>query len=658
MKLLRVSAIKWVLIASLVAVPTFGKPSQAAANGGSLDTLVLKKNSSVMLHNGQSVQAVQPVTFKNGSSYAPFKSIARVYGFTVSYEARTKESIARNGDLEIRFTPNSSNIKVNGEIVKSPGPVFIQKGFMMIPMRTWSNLTGSGLRLNNSEITFTWNATTEPKADFKVVPEEIYAGQTRVTYEDLSTGAGGSKIVEVHWEGKQEYFNEPGTYVITRQVMDESGTWSEPFSVTIQVREPNQAPVASFKTDKTQYRIGETIVYTDTSTDDEDAIVKRKWEGNDPVFFAAGHYNVKLEVEDRHGRKGIINQIITVTDEVLYTEEEYNLLFTPVGDKYPINASSVLRMEPVPYNVIPEQLVLVHSNSPETLLGEGIAYEDTLSGDIRFLFHNANATNKNLNLYVVATNTNETTASVGLNAFGIGGPNTYVSTGGKLAASRFMHTLANPSDTQWTSLLPGESKIIMPELSRVPIKPGQVVSAYGDVYADMNVRFQVVVIDQALDPIASLPGLKPLDRDNKHVRGTFSGGNRSLEISGILGEKPQRIALGDRMMDQYLEGVDMITGYRELNIGNFGVLYKLTVDVAPRTLIALNPRGGHYAGAFLINGKVVNTTDKSILRNSSEAGVLYRTGNSIETVEMQFVLASGSNLPIQMMFLPLPEMRQ
>jgi hypothetical protein len=102
-----------------------------------------------------------------------------------------------------------------------------------------------------------------------------------------------------------------------------------------------------------------------------------------------------------------------------------------------------------------------------------------------------------------------------------------------------------------------------------------------------------------------------------------------------------------------------MTGNLEINTGNFGVLYQMKLThVAPRTLISLNPRGGYYMGAFLVNGKLVTLpTSSPILADSNEAGVLYRTGDTEETVDIVFMIAPGGNLPLNMLFTPLPEIR-
>ena len=95
-----------------------------------------------------------------------------------------------------------------------------------------------------------------------------------------------------------------------------------------------------------------------------------------------------------------------------------------------------------------------------------------------------------------------------------------------------------------------------------------------------------------------------------------------------------------------------------MNIGNFGVLYKMNVNLAPRTLITLNARGGLYAGGFLVNGQFVSVTNNDQLKDQNEAVVLYRSGDQPENVQLVYMIASGSNLPITMIFQPLPAIEE
>jgi len=640
-----------VLLILCLLLPLVAAPEQTEASTQRSEQLVLTKNSKTLRHNGTPVQAVQPVTFSNGSSYGPFKTMAQIYGFRVSYNASTKESIAVKGNTEIRFKAGQSNIRVNGQVVRSSGTVYIQEGFLMVPLRTWAELTGSTIQFTPTVMTFRWSNALQ--ATFEVLPTTIFAGQTRVSVRDLANG----RYIDEYWTGLQDYYNEPGTYTITRIVLGEDGNWSEPYSVTIRVRMPNQPPVADFTTDKASYRIGERIQYIDRSSDDEDAIVRHSWSGNGEVFFQPGTKYVTLEVEDQHGLTDRITKEITVTSEVLYTYDEYYRQFTPVGDKYAMDGSASLAYRAVPYEVQSLPAQMVRSNSPETLLGEGIAYDDQLKGQTRFLFHHLNGSQKNLKLVLIATNTNSTVTQVGFGAFAMGGPDQYVANTGKRSVERYLNELSRKPQIKWTRLGPGESKIVLPDLHRLPMKPNQVLSAYADVITDTNVRFRIAVVEEGRDPIAVLDKLQVLPRDNKHVRGTFNAADRTIDVRERLGAEPQRIVLGDRTMDSYIYGIDNLTGLLELNTGNFGVLYRMQVRVAPNTVIALNARGGQYTGAFTVNGTTVPVTRTNILWNQHESVVLYRTGNREELVDFVFTLASGSNLPIHMLFLPMPGIR-
>lgn len=150
------------------------------------------------------------------------------------------------------------------------------------------------------------------------------------------------------------------------------------------------------------------------------------------------------------------------------------------------------------------------------------------------------------------------------------------------------------------------------------------MTSYSEIHTDQELEFSVVILNPEKDPIEALPELPVLERDGKHVRGTFPEGNRTFHVNQVLGSKPQRMIIGDNDLDTFVTGSDSVTGLEEVNIGNTGVLYDIELRVAPHTLVGLNARGGHYAGAFLVNGKVVNMLDGSILINPEEVGVLHR----------------------------------
>jgi len=660
-------SLKWLLVLSLLFAPMSGAISEtASAEGAAANQLTVQLDSKTMIHNGTSYLSVQPLTLKNGSAFIAFRSVADRFGYKITYDAKTKESVATSSTQEIRLKAGSLIIKRGKEVLKAPVAPFAMNGSLMVPLRTWSIATDSKLTLAGKSMTLAWS--TLPTANFAVSPDKIYAGETMVTYIDRATSPTGQPFVDERWDGKMDVFPEAGSYTITRQVQDASGAWSEPFSVTVQVLAPNMPPVADFKTEKEEYRIGEQILYTDLSYDDENAIARRTWSidgvevknwtKQEKAFFEAGDYQISLEVEDAHGLTHMVTKMVTVTDEVLYTRDQYNKLFTEVGDKFPINGASVLDIPEVKYTLQSDMAQMIRSNSPEIFINEGIAYDDQLTGPIRFLFHNFNSIGYPVKMYLIATNNNKTTANVNTSSFGMGGPDPYVENTGKLSTVRYLKSLAENPTPKWTAIKPGQSINLMPELSKAPIKPNQVLSAYGDVFADQELQFRVVVVAQGKDPIKELSSLSIMERDGKHVRGTFNSANRTMEINEPLGYDEKRIVLGDWKQDSYLVGYDGTSGQNEINVGNFGVVYRMQLNhVAPNTVITLNARGGHYTGAFLVNGELVTVTKDSILKDNTEAAVLYRTGDTEESIEMVFTPASGSNLPVAMLFQKMPPLK-
>lgn len=653
-------SLKWLLIFSLLFIPIASlSEEKASAAGIAADELVLKLKSNVMVHNGASFKSAQPLTLTQGTTFVAFSSIAQRYGYTISYDAKKKESIATSSKNVIRFKIGNVNVTKDGaSSVKASNAPYVLNGSLMIPLRAWSQVTDSKLVVSGGNMTLSWNVKQMPTANFEIAPAEIYAEQTIVSYVDKSTNPSGQPFIDERWDGRMDIFYEPGTRTITRQVQDINGVWSEPYSVTIEVRPPNQAPVADFTTEKSEYRIGEKILYTNTSYDDENEIVSTVWTGNEDVFFEAGDKTVTLEVKDRHGLTSIITKTITVTTEVLYTHEQYERLFTSVGEKISFVGSSLRDHKQVPFTIQSDTAQVVRSNSPETLIEEGIAYQDQITGQVRFMFHNINKIGYPVKMYLIATNLSNSTVNVNTSSIGIAGPDPSVANTGKLSVFRYLESLIANNSPKWTSVGPKQSVIILPEINKMPIKDHQVFSAYADVFSDAELQYSIVVVEQSKKPLDELPTLKVMPRDNLHTRGTFNGANRIIETNETLGLEPQYITLGDGKLDTYLDGIDYTNGELQMNFGNYGVHYTLRLNrVAPNTLIALNGRGGEYTGAFMVNGQVIKVTNISTLKNNNEAGVIYRTGDKEESVEIIFTPTGGSNLPVAMLFLPLPELR-
>lgn len=580
---LRMNRIVKYSISGAIALQLLGLNTFAYADDVVTNQLVLNKNSAmIQLPDGRVIKAVQPITEKKGRSYIPLASIAPLFGYKVSFDAKAKQVIAVNGDTKIQFSLSSPTVKLNGQSLPSAGAAFTQKGSLMIPLTTWSQLTGSSFTVEDNKIYVNWDTI----------------------------------VVE------------------------------------------NLPPVADFITDKAVYKQGEHITYVNLSHDEKGSITRSDWEGNEPAFYKAGEYAITLTARNNYGLSSAVTRTIKVTDEVMYTKEEHDLLFTAPGDKFTINGGDVLEYGVAPHYIASQPMTMVRSNSPEHLFGEeGILYEDTISGAVRMNIHNQNRSAKDLKVYLIATNSGITDVELQVNRLGVGGPVEQVTSSGKAAVSRFLDSLDDPTPLHTMQVPAGQSIVVLPEVSNKPIRSGTTLTSHSELYSSDALTYRVVVVDPSTNPIDALSHLMVMPRDGKHVRGTFQDGNRELTVLGELGKKKERIVISDNDYDIYIEGVDKVTGMSEINVGNNGVLYNMTLQLAPNTLVGVNARGGHYGGSFLINGHIVELTPTGLLKDSNEVGVLYRSGDTAESIDLSFVLASGSNMPLNFVFMPVPPVK-
>lgn len=648
------------LLLSLSLLTTSGSWAQvqAADAGAGNHTLTMLVNQTNVSLDGVNYSSAQPTVIVSGTTYAPLSMLGARFGYSVSYDIRTKESVVKSGDAEIRWKNESSSYVANGTAVPFAGKAFNQNGSLMVPVRAWATATGSTLTAAKGQVMLNWITDYTPTADFSVDTTDIYANQTTVVY--TSHSANASYIAAERWEtdgveGQQTMFTTPGEHTITRWVQSVDGEWSDPYTVTINVLPPNQPPQALFTTSKDTYMIGEPIDYTDESTDDENAITSTEWSNNKPAFFEPGDQVITLRVVDKHGLISDYSKTIHISSDVMYTEEQFNQHFTPVGEMYNLDGASVLNYSPVPYTYDVSPRKLLASDSPEEVSKEGILYRDTVEGDFRLFLYHQNVSYDNLTIYLAATNESAENATVSLGSFGQAGPNSFGLWTGKLAASRYLES-TKTGETTLTTLAPGETKLIMPQLGSQALKHNDVYSAYIDLNASAPVKFTLYAMKKdnrnPLDVFQTY-GFGNLPRDGKHIRGTFDGADREVTIGQTLGTTNQRVLFGDHVNDPALDGRDMLNGIYENNWGNFGVVYHMNVQVAPNTLIAVNGRGGVYSGVFKVNDNAVMVSNTSLLQNSNQACVLYRTGSAPETVDLSFLTALGSNLPMNLLFIPM-----
>lgn len=643
-------------------------PDLAASTLGN-DKLILILNGNKMYQKGQTYTAAQPMTVKSGVSYIALRSFVDRVGLKLTYDAKTKETIISKGSDELRFQQGTNTYKVNGVPTKMKGASYQQKSTFMVPLTSITQALGIPYTIDYKAKTITLTISSKPVASFTVAPKDIIAGETMVTYNTKAESPSGYEIVNERWEGRQDVFTDPGTYTISYSVQDSKGQWSDPYTQTITVEAPNQPPVAQFTTDKETYRMGEPITYTDQSYDPDGVLPQtnsRVWENQKGAYFTPGPQTITLKVTDADGASTTISKTITITDELLYTQDEYNALFVPVGNKFLFDGGSVPPMHKVEHMDTMEDVTLYRSNSPETVFNTGKLYEDTLSGKVRFMIHHANYTKQKVIMYVVATNNNATPATIETLDSGFGGPSPYAVAAGKVSVQRYHQSMMEGNKKSTVTLQPGESKIILTELNAIPMANGTVISLIADVNSSQPITYSTLMIDPSLDPLTVSKTLPVAQRDGVHNRGTYPLATKIFQVfEPVGGPTPSKLLLGDNNSDTNLTGTDAAENTVQSNAGNFGVLYKIHLEsVAPNTLITFNGRGGQYSGWIVVNGQLVELSAPTMglvgtgLNTSSEAGVIYRTGSTSESVDLEFTPAPGSNLSVNLIFTQMPARKQ
>ncbi|GAA0136427.1 hypothetical protein YSY43_32680 [Paenibacillus sp. YSY-4.3] len=637
-----------------------GNPSDTSADNSSAPPsgggqLILYMNSTRMEQDGQEYTSSQPMTVKDGVSYVSIRSLVDRVGYQIAYDSKTKETIIKYGDDELRFKTDSKTYRVNGKAMTMKGASYQDKDVFMVPLTSITQALNISYKVEGKKVIM--QLSTKPVASFTVLNDKIIAGETTVLYQTKSSSPKGVQIVDERWEGRQDIFTSAGTYTVSYSVQDANGEWSDPYIRTIVVANPNVPPVAQFKTNKDEYKMGEPITITDLSYDEDGEIVDRQWMNNYPAFFTPGPVTIQLIVTDNDGASMKIEHTINITTETLYTKDEFSKLFTPIGSNFTINGGEALGYERLSYTYSTEPYTLFKDNGPEPVYSEGVLYRDTISGLTRVMTHHVNKTEEKGKVYIIAKNNNEVPAKLEIITSGMAGPDIYAEITGTKSVARYFENYKNDSKKQTITLAPGESKIIFDDMTKLAMKPQETISFLGDLYSDSPIEYTSVFVKDGQDPLAVVDTLPVLDPIQSVMRGTFTDSTRIFEHYETIGGKNYRLSLTDNSADPFQIGADTVLGVSSVNAGNYGVIYKIKLRVAPRTLITFNPRGGLYMGAALINGNLVSFSHTGKDNVSSQTSVLHRTGDSEEIVEIWTTPSSGSNLPFSILFMPLPEIK-
>lgn len=128
-------------------------------------------------------------------------------------------------------------------------------------------------------------------------------------------------------------FIQKGTYQVSLKAIDNDNDWN---TTTIPVSVVNIEPTAIFTASSSTLIIGDTVDFSDNSTDPENAIVERFWDFDDGsvsttknpshMFETTGEYQVTLTVTDDEGETDTTSIMVYVSNPSIMQEYQVPII--------------------------------------------------------------------------------------------------------------------------------------------------------------------------------------------------------------------------------------------------------------------------------------------------------------------------------------------
>ncbi len=315
--------------------------------------------------------------------------------------------------------------------------------------------------------------------------------------------------------------------------------------------------------------------------------------------------------------------------------------FFPVGGRVQVVARN-LPLEPVEANL------LLVSNRPERVSQDGVLMEYTFSRKepTRLMYSHLNDSKGRRNLWVNLSNPTDEPVRLVVGSTWAGPERSEVHVG-QTSARRFLECLASQSG--YVVTLPPRSAL---ELVAHDMQPKALVTGFIN-FRVLDGDKATIEVRTALAPSwndgSNLPHLgAPFNPFKIHPHGVFAQPFFEQDGEYVVGGQP--------LVQRYGESpwlIDFETGLP--NTGNFGVLYKMLVDLRnperePRRVgLYFNPVAGPAGGTFLVDGQVFQAPFRRVRNEALVTEILLEPGET-RTVEVVTFPEASSNYPAQFEF--------
>lgn len=327
-----------------------------------------------------------------------------------------------------------------------------------------------------------------------------------------------------------------------------------------------------------------------------------------------------------------------------------------------LKAPQKMKMQPISVHKVGLGGTLLFSDSPETVMEDGILYRDNVKGKTRLYYYHVNGTTDNKKVVAVIKNPNQMPITVSVSASALSGPSSdYLAVGKKSQELYFGY-----QQPYTLNLAPGQSCLLDDKANRLALGKDDLMCGIYDFYAPQPVKVSVAIMPMDQDPLAFVEKAPVLPPDEHYLRGTFDNMDCKIVVDSVFdSDKGQTgyLTLADGILDPYLVGLDATTGRLATNYGNYGVLYKLDLPTSGKGNVHyyLQPLGGVYAGAMGVrvndspNLDVIDTPLGQLFFGADVNVNEYAdlgTYRAQEKVIFNFSPPGASNLPVNIILYP------
>lgn len=552
---------------------------------------------------------------------------------------------------EIILYPDSPTMYINGAKMPAEVPVTQQDGRYFLPAAELARWFGTPVKWDEGKGAV---QIATPKAFLEFLPAE---GKVLVNGAEERWDPSFARIendrlyIEAEWLGRYISYQAKADDDLRRLRLRYVRSGDSRFFRNDAL--PNAKPVAKFSVDKESYRIGEPIRYSNLSYDPNgDELVDIRWTGNAEAIFVPGLYKVSLQVTDSKGNvSDTFSRNIEVVDELYLDPFEHQVYYAPVGT-YVKEEESVLRkylrgIPQLPHTARKfEDRPLIVSDSPETFTTKGTLYQEKVNGKARLYADHVNGTERKMKFAIVVRNPSPDRAvTIKTTNWGEVYPSIYANLIGNEATIEFLQGGKSP---ETMVLGPAQTAYykVMPDFY-----PGQGMNVIYDVETDGDVYFSFVAMEQedTLDAIRYYPNLPY----SGNVRGTFSGSEVEWQVDASSLRTRSSFAIGDGTTDPFVTGTDSFAMEPALNLGNYGVVYKIRIERPRKMAVLVLPRGGVFKSPFMVNGRIVQAPPSGVMMDYQGYTIIARTDGTDPSLDIAFSPAAGSAFPIDVILYPL-----